>query len=377
MASRFGRRRFLAAGASAVAAAAAPRIRAAAQAPGDGATGPKLSGASVPPGELWLLTSPDHWDPGVLSALAADAGIDVRVTPLTDDASAYAAVRDGSTLGDLVTGDGGWVHAYDEAGLIDAIDLSLVGVADELYPEARTLDLVQTPGGVLGYPWSWSPFQVAYNPARVTKAPDSWDVLLDVRSRGRVVIETQRMDLVLCAARAIGAVDPLDMTDAELASTVDWLTRLRPNIRRIVRQRSDAIDALASGECSLAITSLGAPDLVKDAGGPDLVAFVPNEGTIGSIEVEMMLAGAPNAARVPAYLDAAASAEASAAAFLRDGRPLFNERAYQLLVDAGHGARADRYLYDRPEVALDMTLTGPSTRPEAYLAAADIVFADR
>ncbi len=376
MASRFGRRRFLAASATVVAAAAAPWSRTAAQAPSD-ATLPMPSGASAPPGGLRLLTSSDHWDPGVLTALAADAGIDVRVTPLTDDASAYAAVRGGSSMADLVTGDGGWVHAYDEAGLIDAIDLSLVSVAQELYAEARTLDLIQTPGGVLGYPWSWSPFQVAYDPARVTKAPDSWEVLLDVRSRGRVVIETQRMDLVLCAARAIAAVDPLDMTDAELASTADWLTRLRPNIRRIVRQRSDAIDALASGECTLAITSLGAPDLVKDAGGPDLVAFVPNEGTIGSIEVEMMLASAPNVARIPAYLDAAASAEASAAAFLRDGRPLYNERAYRLLVDAGHGARADRYLYDRPEVALDMTLTGPSTRPEAYLAAADIVFADR
>ncbi len=33
-----------------------------------------------------------------------------------------------------------------------------------------------------------------------------------------------------------------------------------------------------------------------------------------------------------------------------------------------------RYLYDRPEVALDMTLTGPGSRPEAYLAAAQAIF---
>jgi spermidine/putrescine-binding protein len=216
-----------------------------------------------------------------------------------------------------------------------------------------------------------------YDPARVASAPDSWQVLIDPRYRGRIVIETQQMDLVLCAAVAVGAADPLAMTDAELAATTDWLTQLAPNIRRVVRQRSGTIDALASGECLMAISSLGAPDLVKSAGGPEVVAFVPKEGTIGSIEAEMSVTGAANVARVPAYLDAAASAEASAAAFLSDGRPLFNERAFQLLVDAGHGDGARRYLYDRPEVALEMTLTGPGARPASYLAAAQVVFGDR
>ncbi len=49
------------------------------------------------------------------------------------------------------------------------------------------------------------------------------------------------MDLVLCAARAIGARDPLDMTDAELATATDWLTRLKPNIAAHHRHRGDTI----------------------------------------------------------------------------------------------------------------------------------------
>jgi spermidine/putrescine-binding protein len=376
MAGSFGRRRFLRAGAGMAVALVAPWTRAAAQGSGPDASGPLPSGPPVPPGQLWLLTAPDHWDPAVLQSLAAGQGIDVRITPLTDDAAAFAAVSDGAVDADIVSGDGLWIPAYQAAGLIQPIDIARVRVAGDLYPEARTMELLQTPDGMLGYPWSWSPLQVVYDPARVANAPDSWDVLVDPANRGRVVIEEQRMDLVLCAARAIGAGDPLDMTDAELASATDWLTRLKLNIRRVTRYRGDTIAALASGECTMGISSLGAPDLVKDADGPELVAFVPKEGTIGSIEAEMVRRDAPNAVRVPAYLDAAASAEASAAAFLQDGRPLFNERAYKLLVDAGHGARADRYLYDRPEVALEMTLTGPGSRPAAYLAAAQIVFGD-
>jgi spermidine/putrescine-binding protein len=373
----FGRRRFLRAGAGAALGLASPWVRVAAQSATPNASGAAASGPPVPPGQLWLSTSPDHWDPDVRRSLAAEAGVAVRVVPLIDDATGFADVSSGSVSPDIVSGDGLWIPAYHAAGLTQPIDLTGLSVAQELYAVARTMDLLQTPEGLLGYPWSWSPLQIVYDPARVASAPDSWQVLVDPRYRGRIVIEAQQMDLVLCAATAIGAADPLAMTDAELAAATDWLTQLSPNIRRIVRQRSGAIDALASGECLMAISSLGAPDLVKTAGGPEVVAFVPKEGTIGSIEAEMTVVGAANAARVPTYLDAAASAEASAAAFLSDGRPLFNERAYRLLVDAGHGDRAKRYLYDRPEVALEMTLTGPGARPDAYLAAAQVVFGDR
>jgi len=207
------------------------------------------------------------------------------------------------------------------------------------------------------------------DPARLSAIPDSWDVLVDPRNRKRVVIDAQRLDLVLCAARATGAADPHAMTDAELAAATDWLTRLRPNVRRIVRSRADVVDLLASGECTLAVASLGVPDLVRDAGGPEVVAFVPREGTIGSLEAEVALREAPNAVRIPPWLDAAGAAEVAAESFLRDGRPLFNERALRLLVDAGHGDRARRYLYDRPETVLDLVLTGPGERPADSLAA--------
>jgi spermidine/putrescine-binding protein len=376
-----GRRRFLRAGAGIAAGLAlglaTPLARVAAQASTPGAQGAVPSGPPVDPGLLRILTSPDHWDPGVLRSLAADRGVTVRVTPLTDDAGAFTDVSRGDLVADVITGEGGWIAAYHAAGLIEPLDLSRIEVAQELYPVARTMDLLQTPEGMLGYPWSWSPLQIVYDPTRVASAPDSWAVLLDPRHRGRIVIEEQRMDLTLCAAKAIGAQDPLDMTDAELAAATDWLTQLQPNIGRIVHHRGGVIDALATGECALAISSLGAPDLVKDAGGPEVVAFVPKEGTIGSIEAEMVSAGAANLDRVPAYLDAAASASASASAFLSDGRPLFNELARRLLVDSGHGDRVRRYLYDRPEVALEMTLSGPGARPDAYLAAADVVLGDR
>ena len=354
-----------------------PGARAGAAAPtgGIGIPGASPSPIPAPPGELRLLTSPDHWDPGVIRTLGAQDGIEVRVDPLWDDAEAHRTVLAGEAAADLVTADGGWVTRYRSDDLIEPLDPDRLTVTRELYPMALELELLTSEDGtLLGFPWSWSPLQVVCDPARLTAIPDSWDVLVDPRNRGRVVIDTQRLDLVLCAARAIGAADPLAMTDDELATATDWLARLRPNIRHIVRRSSDVVEHLASGECTLAISSLGVPDLVRAAGGPEVVAFVPREGTIGSLEVEVVRRDAPNAARIPAWLDAAGAAEAAAAAFLTDGRPLFNEDALRLLTDAGHGDLARRYLYDRPETVLDLTLTGPGERPDAYLAACASVF---
>lgn len=377
----FGRRRFLrwTVGTAAALAISAGRLVASSPRPSaaDAAVataGPSPTPPPVPPGELRLLTSPDHWDPGVVRDLGAHDGIDVRVSPLWDDVQAYRSLDEGADAPDLLSADGGWVTQLRSDGRIEPLDPDRLAVTAELYPMALELELITSSEGLLGYPWSWSPLQVVCDPARLSSIPDSWDVLVDPRNRRRVVVEAQRLDLVLCAARAVGAADPLAMTDAELADATEWLRRLRPNVRRVVRRRSETIELLASGECTLAISALGAPDLVRDAGGPELVAFVPREGTIGSLDVEVPLRGAANAVRTSAWLDAAGAAEVAARGFLTDGRPLFNERAFRLLVDAGHGDRARRYLYDRPETVLDLTLTGPGERPDDYLAAHAAVF---
>jgi spermidine/putrescine-binding protein len=270
---------------------------------------------------------------------------------------------------DLVSADGGWITRYRSDDLVAPVEIRELAITDELFPTAFELEPLTAGEGLLGLPWSWSAMQVVCDPARVTGVPDSWEVLVDPRNRDRVVIDAQRLDLVLCAARAVGAADPLAMTDGELATATEWLTRLRPNVRHIARDRAEVIERLATGECTLAISGLGVPDLVRDAGGPELLAFVPREGTIGSLDAEVALREAPNAERIPAWLDAAGAAEVAAASFLRDGRPTFNERALQLLIDAGHGDRVRRYLHDRPETVADLLLTGPGERPDAYLAA--------
>ena len=60
--------------------------------------------------------------------------------------------------------------------------------------------------------------------------------------------------------------------------------------------------------------------------------------------------------------------------FITNGRPLFNEKAYKILVNQGHGDRARRQYYNKPENALKMTIKGPAGDEQAYVDAFNEVF---
>ena len=52
----------------------------------------------------------------------------------------------------------------------------------------------------------------------------------------------------------------------------------------------------------------------------------------------------------------------------------FNEPAYKILVNNGHGDRARRQYYNKPENALKMTIKGPAGDEQAYVDAFNEVF---
>jgi len=369
---KLSRRRFLQAGA-AVGGAAIMGSRLAEVAAAQSPAAPTLAPYSPAPvtgveaGPLNFLTWSDHYNNDALTQIQAATGIQAFISELADNSDGFAKLQAGNSGLDMVSGDALWVPKYFSSQLVDAFDLSSVAVSSELYSMAKSFDFFTTPAGYLAYPWGWSPIQVVFDPAKVSPTPDSWQVLIDPKYKQRVVMEHQPLDIMLFAAKAIGAVDAYNMTDDELAKAKDWLTQLKPNILTFVEQNTETINKLATGEAWLATQNLGAPDRVKDAGGPEIVAYVPKEGTIGFIDGEMRVTGGANTARITPYLELAADAQWVAQNFLDNGRPLFNERAYKLLVDSGFGDRADRYLYNQPEVALQMTLKGPGGRVQDYL----------
>jgi spermidine/putrescine-binding protein len=375
MVQRHSRREFLkisgvAAGGLALAACSTGTSSPAASA--GASAGATPAGSAPAGGSINFLTWSDHFGEAALAAVKEQTGISVNVSELADNIDGFNKLS--QVKGQLDPGDALWVPKYDDAGLIEAVDIDSFEVAKQLYSMARSFDFWTTPAGYLAYPWGWSPIQVVYNPKQVSPAPDSWEVMIDPKYAGKVVMENQPTDIMLFAGIATGAKDIYNMTDAELKTAQDWLRKLKPNVYKLVQQNNETVSALASEEAWIGTQNLGAPDRVKDAGGPEVVAMIPKEGTTGFIDGEMTVKEGANKALVKPYLEAAAQAEWVAQNFLDNGRPLLNEKAYQLLVDGGHKDKADRYLYNQPELALKMKLKGPAGNTDAYISAFNEVF---
>jgi spermidine/putrescine-binding protein len=389
----FDRRQFLkAAGAIGAAvglggiAAACASTAAPSAAPASAAPGASLGGAAsaaapsavaasaMPTGTFNWMTWGDHWYQAQVDAIASQNNIKTNSTLFSDNIDAYTKLKQVGGQLDLVSGDALWVPHYFEAGLTQAWDINSLEVSKQLYSIARSFEIWTKPEGYLGYPFGWSPVQIYYDPAHVSPAPDSWEVLLDPKYKGRVVVEDQPVEIMAYMGKFAGVGNAYSMTDPEIAKAKDLLKRLKPNILRLANQATDTITALKNGEAWIATGNLGTEARVKDQGGPDLKVFTPKEGTIGWMDSEMVVKGGANESLIMPFLQLAEQAEYMAANFMLNGRPLFNEAAYKVLVNQGQQERADRFLFNKPETVLTMDLKGPGTSTQAVTDAFNEVF---
>jgi spermidine/putrescine-binding protein len=322
-----------------------------------------------PTGTFNWMTWGDHWYQAQVDTIAATNNIKTNSTLFSDNIDAYTKVKQVGGQIDMVSGDALWVPHYFEAGLIEAWDINSLKVSKQLYSIARSFPIWTKPEGYLGYPFGWSPVQIYYDPAKVSPAPDSWEVLIDPKYKKRVVVENQPVEIMAYMGKFAGVKNAYSMTPDEIGKAKDLLKQLKPNILKLADQATDTIAALKTGEAWIATGNLGTESRVKDQGGPDLKVFTPKEGTIGWMDSEMIVKGGANQNLIMPFLELAEQAEYIAANFILNGRPLFNEAAYKILINQGQQERADRFLYNKPETVQTMDLKGPGTSTQAVIDA--------
>jgi len=365
--NHLSRRRFLQASAAVGAAVSLGGITAACNA---------LGGPAAQGGTFNWMTWGDHYIDTQLKAIETSDKIIAQISELAGNAEGFAKLKEVKGELDMISGDALWVpDAYFAEELIEPFDINSLKVSSQLYPFAREFDIWTTPDGYLGYPFGWSPISIYYNVAEVSPAPDSWAVLLDPKYKGRIVIENQPEEIVAYMGKASGVDDVYNMTDDQLATVKGLLEQLKPNVLKFAQQATDSVNAMTTGEAWLITGNLGNEDRVKDAGGPEIKGFIPSEGTVGWMDAEMIVKDGANKALLFPYLEKAEVAENIAANFITHGRPLFNEAAYQVLVNQGEQDRADRYLYNKAEETLaKTTLKGPGTSTEKSIQLFNEVF---
>ena len=151
------------------------------------------------------MTWGDHYIDTQLKAIEASDKIIANISELAGNAEGFAKLKEVKGQLDMMSGDALWVpDAYNKEGLIEPFDINELKVSSQLFPFAREFPIWSTPEGYLGYPFGWSPISIYYNPKFVSPAPDSWQVLLDPKYKGRVVVENQPEEIVADMGKAAG-----------------------------------------------------------------------------------------------------------------------------------------------------------------------------
>jgi spermidine/putrescine-binding protein len=332
------------------------------------------TGRSDHPVTLNWLTWSDHYANDQLASVKKLTNEQGRPQLFSDNADAYLKIKQTGSQFDIVSGDALWVPKYNKDELTQSFDLSALPVSKQLYSIARDFPFWKDGSDYMGYPFSWSTVQIYYNPKYVKTKPDSWHALLDSSYKGKISLENIPTDMMAIAGKATGAKDPYNMTTAEIADAKNWLKEFKPNVLKLASQNNEVVRALADGSAWIGITNLGTDDRVKDAGGPEVIPAYPKEGTIGFIDSEQIVKASKNHDAFARFVNAMQQAPYIAQNFITNGRPLFNEKSYKILVAQGNGDRARRLLYNRPDLALKMTLKGPSGNEQAYTDAFNEVF---
>jgi spermidine/putrescine-binding protein len=332
------------------------------------------TGRSDHPVTLNWLTWSDHYANDQLAAVKKLTNEQGRPQLFSDNADAYLKIKQTGNQFDIVSGDALWVPKYNKDGLTQSFDLSSLPVSKQLYSIARDFSFWKDGSDYMGYPFSWSTVQIYYNPTYVKTKPDSWHALLDSKYKGKISLENIPTDMMAIAGKATGAKDPYNMTTAQIADAKNWLKEFKPNVLKLASQNNEVVRALADGSAWIGITNLGTDDRVKDAGGPVVKPAYPKEGTIGFIDSEQIVKRSKHKDVFEKFINTAEQAPWIAKNFLTNGRPLFNEKAWKMLVNQGHGDRARRLLYNQPQKALQMTIKGPAGDEQAYVDAFNEVF---
>jgi spermidine/putrescine-binding protein len=321
----------------------------------------------------WLTWS-DHYFPNQLQKVKNSTKIGGHVQLISDDADAYIKVKRGGSQWDISSEDALWVPKFYKEGLIEPFDIKSFPVAKQLYSVALHIPFWKAGSNQMGYPFGWSSLPIYYNPKHVTTKPTSYHALLNKKYKKKIVLENQPTDLMAMGGQATGAKKPYNMTTAEISRAKAYLKALKPNVLKLVSQNTEVIRALTDESAWLTVENIGTDARVRDAKGPIIKLAIPKEGMRGWMDAEMMLKGSKHKDKFEKFINSMEQASWIAKNFLANGRPLFNEKAYKILVNTGHKERADKFFYNQPETPLSMVLKGPSSNEQAYIDAFNEVF---
>ena len=184
---------------------------------------------------------------------------------------------------------------WRDAGIIQAIDTSLLSNWADVFPDLKNLQNTQFDGEQWFVPFDWGQTSITYRTDIVDIDEESWSLLWDERYKGKLAMMGAAEDAWWCAAiyAGVDVNNVNNVTDEDFVRVRGLLEEQRPLLRFYSNDMTTVEQALASGELVAAMTWNSSPLELTNEGIP--VRFMnPKEGALTWVCGMVLASGAPH-----------------------------------------------------------------------------------
>lgn len=221
---------------------------------------------------LYYFTWSDYVDQDLLAGFTRKTGVQVRVDTFSSNEELLAKVQSGATGYDVVAPSDFMASIMAKQGLLATLDLDRIPNAGFIEPFLRNLPF--DPGFEHALPYLWGTVGIGYDSAAVPTPPTSWEVLWDIRYKGRISLLNDQREVLGMALRAMG--HSLNSRDPDLIEQAKQkLIQQKPLVRIYTSETFDHL--LVSGDVVLA-HAWGGPVARAMRERPSIRYVIPQEG---------------------------------------------------------------------------------------------------
>jgi spermidine/putrescine-binding protein len=224
---------------------------------------------------------------------------------------------------------------WRDAGVIKPIDTSRLEHWADIFDSLKTLEgSLDAAGNNYFLPIDWGNSSVLYRTDLVDPAylnDESWTILFDERYKGRLGIYDSVDGVMGVVGLVVGAANPFDMTEEELAKATELLKKQREVLRFYWTDITAVEQGLASGELVASYAWNSSVVALKKQGVPIKYA-VPKEGIYTWVCGQVLVtAGEGSEAKAYDYLNAITAPESGAWEIQNYGYGSSNRKAFELV----------------------------------------------
>ena len=247
---------------------------------------------------LNLLVWEGYADPVFTKAFEEQHHCKVSASYMGSSDELVAKLRGGSAGNyDVISPSSDVATSIAAANLAAPLDLSKLPSYSQLSPQLTSLPLVRVKGQVFGVPFMWGPDPLLYDTSVFAQPPDSWNVLWDVKYRGKISVWDD-LSTIYMAAQVLSYDKPnpsqlYNLTDEQLDAVKKKLLELKPNIRKMWSTGGELTNLFQNHEV---VAAMGWPLMTNQLRKVNFPVgeTIPRENTTGWIDHLMITAGSEN-----------------------------------------------------------------------------------